>query len=114
MRYLLFICSDGVPSAEKAAAMEAHMPGWVRSADERGARLFGHAASRRPEAVGVGSDDDSGMYQRMMRICITKPHRQVGLDQRSMMLLWPAHGRAGAPTSARGSPRWTAWSPRRM
>ncbi|HET9720974.1 MAG TPA: YciI family protein [Solirubrobacteraceae bacterium] len=43
MNYLLFICSDGVATAEKAEAMRRHVPGWVEEMDRRGVRRFGHA-----------------------------------------------------------------------
>jgi hypothetical protein len=42
VNYLLFICSDGVPTEEKAEAMRAHIPGWVQEMEGRGIRRFGH------------------------------------------------------------------------
>jgi hypothetical protein len=41
MEYLLFICTDGVSSEEKAAAMREHVPGWVEEMEARGIRRFG-------------------------------------------------------------------------
>jgi hypothetical protein len=38
MNYLLLICSDGVPTADKAATMRREMPAWIR--DTRG-RIYG-------------------------------------------------------------------------
>src|SRR5690348_17141359 len=43
MNYLLFICSDGVPSPEKSALMQREVPGWVKEMDGRGVRLLGRA-----------------------------------------------------------------------
>jgi hypothetical protein len=42
MNYLMLICSDGVATPEKAAAMQAHTPKWVQEMDERGVRLLGN------------------------------------------------------------------------
>jgi hypothetical protein len=41
MNYLLFICSDGVPTPEKLAVMQRECPGWVEEMDGRGVRLLG-------------------------------------------------------------------------
>ncbi len=42
MNYLLLVCSDGVPTPEKTAAMREHVPSWVEEMDRRGVRRFGH------------------------------------------------------------------------
>ena len=41
MKYLLFICADGVPAPEELAVMQRECPGWVEEMDGRGVRLFG-------------------------------------------------------------------------
>jgi hypothetical protein len=41
MRYLLFICSDEVPTAEKAAAMQRHLPSWIDAMESRGVLIGG-------------------------------------------------------------------------
>jgi len=41
MKYLLLICSDGVPTEEKAAAMRAHLPAWDEEMMRRGVLLGG-------------------------------------------------------------------------
>lgn len=53
MNYLLFICSDGVPTTEKAAAMRDHMPSWIEEMDGRGVRAFGHALEPASQATTV-------------------------------------------------------------
>jgi hypothetical protein len=53
MNYLLLICSDGVPSTEKAAAMQESIPGWLEETDRRGVRLFGHQLTHPSEATTV-------------------------------------------------------------
>lgn len=55
MNYLFLICSDGVPSAEKTAAMRAHVPGWVQEMNARGVRSFGYALQEPGTAVTVRS-----------------------------------------------------------
>jgi hypothetical protein len=42
MNYLLFICTDGVATEEKAEAMREHIPGWLEEMEGRGIRRFGH------------------------------------------------------------------------
>ncbi|HEX5194481.1 MAG TPA: YciI family protein [Solirubrobacteraceae bacterium] len=42
MNYLLMVCSDGVPTDEKAAAMEREIPAWLESLSRRGADVYGH------------------------------------------------------------------------
>ena len=41
MKYLLFICADGVPAPEELAVLQRECPGWVEEMDSRGVRLFG-------------------------------------------------------------------------
>jgi hypothetical protein len=42
MNYLLMVCSDGVPTEEKAAAMHEEIPLWLESLSRRGADVYGH------------------------------------------------------------------------
>jgi len=55
MNYLLLICSDGVPTAEKASAMQESMPRWIDEMDARGVRKYGHALQDPSAAVTVRS-----------------------------------------------------------
>jgi hypothetical protein len=41
MKYLSFICADGLPAPEDLAAMQREMPGWAEEMDGRGVRLLG-------------------------------------------------------------------------
>jgi hypothetical protein len=41
MNYLLLICSDGVPTADKGATMRRELPAWVQDTGERGVRVYG-------------------------------------------------------------------------
>jgi hypothetical protein len=41
MNYLLLICSDGVPTADKGATMRREIPAWVQDTGERGVRVYG-------------------------------------------------------------------------
>jgi hypothetical protein len=41
MKYLLLICSDGIPTQEKAAAMQAYLPAWDEEMERRGVLLGG-------------------------------------------------------------------------
>jgi hypothetical protein len=41
MKYLLLICSDGIPTQEKAAAMQAHLAAWDEEMERRGVLLGG-------------------------------------------------------------------------
>src|SRR5271154_1874757 len=41
MRYLLFVCGDGVPAPEKMAAMREGIPAWIQEMEGRGVRLAG-------------------------------------------------------------------------
>ncbi|MGH9016288.1 MAG: YciI family protein [Acidimicrobiales bacterium] len=41
MKYLLFICADGLPSPEDLAVLQRECPGWVKEMDGRGIRLMG-------------------------------------------------------------------------
>ena len=52
MKYLAFICSDGVPTPEKSAAMHREIPRWVEEMDGRGVRLFGRELEL-PEAAST-------------------------------------------------------------
>jgi hypothetical protein len=42
MNYLLLICSDGIPTADKAATMHREIPAWTRETLERGVSVYGH------------------------------------------------------------------------
>ena len=42
MNYLLLICSDGVPTPEKAATMRREIPAWLEMLQARGAAVAGH------------------------------------------------------------------------
>ncbi|MGH2872709.1 MAG: YciI family protein [Solirubrobacteraceae bacterium] len=53
MHYLLLICSDGVPTPEKTAAMQREVPAWIEDMDERGVRLMGYALAPASAAVTV-------------------------------------------------------------
>jgi hypothetical protein len=57
MNYMLLICSDGVASEEKAAAMREHMPRWIEEMDARGVRKYGHALKHPSTAVTVRARD---------------------------------------------------------
>jgi hypothetical protein len=41
MKYLLFICADGLPSPEALAVLQRECPGWVEEMEGRGMRLLG-------------------------------------------------------------------------
>jgi hypothetical protein len=41
MKYLLFICADGLPAPEDLAVLQRECPVWVEEMDSRGTRLFG-------------------------------------------------------------------------
>ena len=53
MNYLLLICSDGVPTEEKSAAMRDHVPSWIEEMDGRGVRRYGHALQPADTALSV-------------------------------------------------------------
>ena len=53
MNYLLMICSDGVATPEKAAAMEHGIQGWLDEMDARGVHRLGHALAPASTAVTV-------------------------------------------------------------
>jgi hypothetical protein len=53
MNYLLFICSDGVATPEKAAAMRTELPRWVEEMDARGIRRLGTPLEHPSTAVTV-------------------------------------------------------------
>lgn len=53
MNYLLFICSDGIPTQEKGETMRRHVPGWVEEMDRRGVRRFGHPLAPASSALTV-------------------------------------------------------------
>jgi len=46
MNYLLLICSDGVPTADKGATMRRELPAWVQDTGERGVRVYGEQLAR--------------------------------------------------------------------
>jgi hypothetical protein len=41
MKYLAFICADGIPAAEDMVVLQRECPRWVEEMDGRGVRLFG-------------------------------------------------------------------------
>jgi hypothetical protein len=41
MNYLLLICSNGIPTADKAATMRRELPAWTQATHERGAAVYG-------------------------------------------------------------------------
>jgi hypothetical protein len=41
MKYMLFICADGVPTADEMAIFQRECPGWVEEMGGRGVRLLG-------------------------------------------------------------------------
>jgi hypothetical protein len=44
MKYLLFICADGIEgTAEDEATIRDGTPGWLDEMDHRGIRVYGHA-----------------------------------------------------------------------
>ena len=53
MNYLLFICSDGVPTEEKGRAMREHLPAWIEEMDGRRIRQFGQALAPASRAQTV-------------------------------------------------------------
>ena len=57
MNYLLLICSDGVPTEDKAAAMEDGIPTWFDSLRRRGVRVYGHVLQQAPAAKTVSVRD---------------------------------------------------------
>ena len=46
MNYLLLICSDGVPTADKGATMRRELPAWVQDTGDRGVRVYGEQLAR--------------------------------------------------------------------
>ncbi|HLN17826.1 MAG TPA: YciI family protein [Acidimicrobiales bacterium] len=57
MKYLLFICSDGVPTPEKMAVMQRECSGWVEEMDGRGVRLIGRELDLPETAATVRARD---------------------------------------------------------
>ncbi|MHB1535005.1 MAG: YciI family protein [Acidimicrobiales bacterium] len=53
MKYLAFICEDGVPVPRKLAVMQREAPGWVEEMDGRGVRLLGRQLDLPETAVTV-------------------------------------------------------------
>ena len=41
MKYLVFICAEGLPAPEELAVLQRECPGWVEEMDGRGVRLLG-------------------------------------------------------------------------
>jgi hypothetical protein len=52
MKYLLFICADGVPVPEAMAVMQRELPPWIEEMDRRGVRLLGRELDL-PEAAAT-------------------------------------------------------------
>lgn len=61
MKYLAFICSDGVPTPEKTAVMRREAPRWVEEMDSRGVRLLGRQLDLPDTAVTVRVRHDEVM-----------------------------------------------------
>jgi hypothetical protein len=53
VNYLLMVCSDGVATDEKAAAMARDIPSWLESLSRRGAEVYGHVLAPGPTAKTV-------------------------------------------------------------
>jgi hypothetical protein len=53
VQYLLFICTDGVPTPEKTAVMQRDCGGWVDEMDGRGVRLLGRQLELPETAASV-------------------------------------------------------------
>jgi hypothetical protein len=53
VNYLLFICSDGVSTPEKAATMRREVPSWVEEMDASGVRRLGDELAHPSSAVTV-------------------------------------------------------------
>lgn len=53
MKYLLFICADGLPAPEDLAVLQRECPAWVDEMDRRGVRLFGRELELPETAVTV-------------------------------------------------------------
>jgi hypothetical protein len=53
MKYLLFICADGLPGPEDLAVMQREVPGWVEEMGGRGLRLLGRELDRPDTAATV-------------------------------------------------------------
>lgn len=53
MKYLLFICADGMPAPDQLEVMQRECPGWVEEMDGRGVRLLGRELDLPATAVTV-------------------------------------------------------------
>jgi hypothetical protein len=53
MKYLMFICADGLPAPEDLAVLQRECPGWVEEMDGRGVRLLGRELELPETAVTV-------------------------------------------------------------
>jgi hypothetical protein len=53
VNYLLMVCSDGIRTDHKAAAMEREIPSWLESLSRRGADVYGHVLQPAPVAKTV-------------------------------------------------------------
>ena len=53
MKYLTFICADGVPTPEKSTSMRRDIPRWIEEMDGRGVRMFGQPLDLPDTAVTV-------------------------------------------------------------
>ena len=58
MNYLLFVCSDGIPTEGKAQANREGLPAWLQQLDEQGARAFGDRLEPPSMAQTVRVRDD--------------------------------------------------------
>jgi hypothetical protein len=53
MKYLFFICADGLPAPEDLAAIQRELPGWAEEMNGRGVRLLGRELDLPETAVTV-------------------------------------------------------------
>ena len=53
MKYLFFICAEGLPAPEELSAIQRELPGWVEEMDGRGVRLLGRELDLPETAVTV-------------------------------------------------------------
>jgi len=75
MKYLLFICADGLPAPEDLAVLQRECPGWVEEMDRRGVRLLGRELELPETAATVRVRDgetlaghrDQGVHRRHRR-----------------------------------------------
>jgi hypothetical protein len=59
MKYMLFICAEGLPGPDELAVLQRECPGWVEEMDGRGVRLLGRELDL-PEATTTVRVRDGG------------------------------------------------------